>query len=287
MMSPSKQVSDNNLRADNYMGEEEPSKQAEDQQVDHLEEEVYRVEDEIEQAEKDEFEHDQAQIATAMTTATNRFSSVLSHAMKDHAGVIDLQSVTSEVKNKLEEEASSQFQQRATDILDEEMERFEAGVEQDRKEGYGLNFIKSDMVQSKQAVVSSMRQEMHDAAADVSSNVLSRAQQIELQILEDRLSQKLGKTVKLHFVEDDIQGIDDLFTGLPNLGGSVGGDNPVVRDVTPSPPPGNDDQSNDGDDDYNGDDNTSEGDDDAEGDDNTEGDDDYEGDDNAEGDDQY
>jgi hypothetical protein len=120
----------------------------------------------------------------------------------------------------LTETVNSELQEDAQGFLRDEVNKIENNVDNEQGEGRDYATIESDVMDQDQDAVINVREEISNAAVDMKTGLRGRAAEIEKQILEERLSLKLGKKVKLVVVGDEIEGVDDLFNGLPSLGGS-------------------------------------------------------------------
>jgi hypothetical protein len=132
----------------------------------------------------------------------------------------ELEEIAKEVQDKLTESVNSELQEDAQGFLRDEVNKIENNVDNEQGEGRDYTTIENDVFDQEQDAVINVRDEISDAAVDMKTGLRGRAAEIEKQILEERLSLKLGKKVKLVIVDDEIEGVNDLFNGLPSLGGS-------------------------------------------------------------------
>jgi hypothetical protein len=132
----------------------------------------------------------------------------------------ELEDIAKEVQDKLTETVNSELQEDAQGFLRDEVNKIENNVDNEQGEGRDYTTIENDVFDQEQDAVINVRDEISDAAVDMKTGLRGRAAEIEKQILEERLSLKLGKKVKLVIVDDEIEGVNDLFNGLPSLGGS-------------------------------------------------------------------
>jgi hypothetical protein len=132
----------------------------------------------------------------------------------------ELEEMAKEVEDKLTETVTSELKEDAQEFLEDEVNKIDNNVDNEEAEGQDYRTIENDVMDQEQDSVIHVREEISDAAIDMKTGLRGRAAEIEKQILEERLSLRLGKKVKLVVVGDEIEGVDDLFNGLPSLGGS-------------------------------------------------------------------
>jgi len=132
----------------------------------------------------------------------------------------ELEEIANKVQDRLTQNVTAELQQNADDFAHEEVEKIDNAVDIEEMEGEDYEFIEGDVMIRKQDAILHVREEISDAAVDMKTSLRGKAAEIEKEILEERLSKRLGKKVKLVVVDDQIQGIDDLFNGLPIIGAS-------------------------------------------------------------------
>jgi hypothetical protein len=133
----------------------------------------------------------------------------------------ELEEMAKEVEDKLTETITSELKEDAQEFLEDEVNKIENNVDNEEAEGNDYRTIENDVMDQEQDSVINVREEISNAAVDMKTGLRGRAAEIEKQILEERLSLRLGKKVKLVIVGDEVEGVDDLFNGLPSLGGST------------------------------------------------------------------
>jgi hypothetical protein len=147
----------------------------------------------------------------------------------------ELEDIAKEVQDKLTETVTSELKEDAEEFLQDEVFKIDNNVDNEEAERQDYATIGNDVMDQEQDSVIHVREEISNAAVDMKAGLRGRAAEIEKQILEERLSLKLGKKVKLVVVGDEIEGVDDLFNGLPSFGGSPanGAGNGGYRNNTP------------------------------------------------------
>ena len=133
----------------------------------------------------------------------------------------DIQGMGNDVEDKLKEEANNELSSTAGRLVDEEEQKVDERVDEDEQEGdMTVEDIKQDVEDGEESAISAVKGGIDAKAEELEKKMMKRAQEIEIEILEKRLTEKLGKPVRLVVGEDnEIEGIDDLFSGLTNLGG--------------------------------------------------------------------
>jgi hypothetical protein len=135
----------------------------------------------------------------------------------------ELEEIAKEVESKLADSVdtlNSELKEDAQGFLQDEVNQIENNVDTEQEEGVSYGTIENDVMASDQAAVIRVRDEISDEATAMRASLRGRAAEFEKEVLEERLSERLGKKIKLVVVDDEIQGIDELFNGLPSFGGS-------------------------------------------------------------------
>merc|ERR1711879_814095 len=87
--------------------------------------------------------------------------------------------------------------------------------------GWTTEEIRDDIKKEENQAKQEFRDDLHQEAVRISNGMQQRAINIEKEILEKRLSQRLGKIVHLTIEEDTLQDIDHLVDDLPALTGQI------------------------------------------------------------------
>jgi len=129
----------------------------------------------------------------------------------------EMNAVANEVEEKLTQEAESELRDQADQMAEGDIESIENMVDAEEANGLETEEIEEDVHNQETAYTQELRVGIDEAADHVKLSMKKRAAEIEKEILEERLSIKMGKKVKLVIVDDEVQGVDELFTGLGNL----------------------------------------------------------------------
>ena len=138
----------------------------------------------------------------------------------------DIEEMAQEVQQQLQTETNQQLQAEADRLVESEEEKLDEQVQEDEDELMPADEIRQDLAEQEDLAVAHVRQEMDRKAEAIAKQLEKRAQEIEIEILEKRLEEKLGHKVKVVVMEDEIQSVEGLLEGLPNLGGKAPEDTP-------------------------------------------------------------
>lgn len=131
----------------------------------------------------------------------------------------EIEEMTEYMTEELEVETSETIELEASEIVDEAMEFVEEEVDIEEAEGISEAEIVRDIYNQEPEEVAAVHKRIHNVGEQLHGSLRQQALEIEKQILEQRLSEKLGKQVKLMIVEDEIADIDGLLDGLTTLTG--------------------------------------------------------------------
>jgi hypothetical protein len=112
----------------------------------------------------------------------------------------EIESIAEEVENELEDNANEELEEDAEEIIEEEITDTDMDTELEVEEA-----------------TEEVRMKIHNSAKRIEDHLKKKTAEIEKHILEERLSTKLGKTVKLVIVEDEVEDVDHLLDGLHAL----------------------------------------------------------------------
>jgi hypothetical protein len=117
---------------------------------------------------------------------------------------------TESVTTELKEDGQEVDEEDGQEVVEEEVNKVDSTVdtEDEEEEGQDNATIGNDVVAQEQdaAVLQVGREEISDAAGNMKAGGLrGRVDEIEKEMLEERLSQRLGKKVKLLIGDDEIQ----------------------------------------------------------------------------------
>ena len=205
-------------------------------QEEGLQEAIEEASSDIHEAEEEELSIEQDKLKTEATGITNFLRVRMGSLFGSTLTAEEVNEVANQVEEQLSSEASATLRSEADAIADQEIEDVENLVDTEEEAGLDAADIESDVLEQEAMSVGDVRSGIDMAAMDVKGSLKARAAEIEKEILEERLSAKLGKRVKLVIMDDEVQGVDELLTGLNNLAPGA----PVTQAYNPysaAPPP--------------------------------------------------
>jgi hypothetical protein len=209
---------------------------------DEVADEVDNAIEEIDTAEKIELAKGQTALGSAILTAGDYVRGGLNKWFGTVSGVTEeeIEEMVKEVEDRLTVETTQVLVEEAETYAQDAENKVAELAEDEQDAGLALEDIRGDVIQSENEAISNVKARIEARAEDMRKHMREKAQQVEMEMLEKRLSEKLGKTVKLVVIDDEIAGVDELLDGLTMLGGN---DNPgdstggVDGNDNASPPP--------------------------------------------------
>jgi len=186
-------------------------------QEEELQEAIEVASSDIHRAEEKELSIEQDKLKTEATGITNFLRVRMGSLFGSTLSADEVNEVANQVEQLLTSEASATLRSEADAIAEQEIEDVESMVDAEEEAGYDADDIEGDVLEQEAFAVGDVRSGIDMAAKDVKDSLKARAAEIEKEILEERLSAKLGKRVKLVIMDNEVQGVDDLLTGLNNL----------------------------------------------------------------------
>ena len=172
-------------------------------------------------AETDELEKEQSMLDTVASGLGNSFRISIGRLFGGALSNEEVEKVTEEVEGKLQEETHNMLRTQAQQSVDREFDRVAEIAQEDELSGYGAEEIQTDLYEQELQGANAIRDDIDSAADNAKTMMKKRAAEIEKEILEERLSQKMGKRVKVVIVDDEVKGIENdvnnLLQGLNTL----------------------------------------------------------------------
>jgi len=189
-----------------------------DQDGEEITAELTNAHDEIEKAEVEELEKEKSVLDGAIQTAGDFVQIGLTKLLGDtDTTEEEIKEMVKEVENKLTEEVNEELESTAEKLIKQAEARVDDTVANDEDNGYGMETIRDDMVQTEERVIYNAKSQLDETADRMRKQMLKKAQELEKEILEKRLSERLGKQVKLIILDDEVQDVDHLLDGLTTL----------------------------------------------------------------------
>lgn len=193
----------------NLINEEEQIEET----IDEMTTELKTVEEEAVEEEQIQLEEEASGVLNSIRVGIGRlFGSTLSDE--------EVEDVAGEVQEQLLSDATTMLRGKADTIVNREIDGMNNIIQDDEENGMGAQEIAEDVFDQQVEVVEQMRDEIDGATDQVKESMRQHAAEIEKEILEDRLTKKLGKKVKLVIVDDQVQldsEVDNMLNGLNNL----------------------------------------------------------------------
>jgi hypothetical protein len=182
--------------------------------VDDMTNEIHQVEmEQLDQVGQDVLDSTTTKISNKLRIGIGKlFGSTLSSE--------EVEDVAVQVQTQLNTEAKSTLRGKADVLTQNAISNLETMVSTEEENGYDAIEIEEDVYDDERQAVNAMKVGIHVEATHVQQSLSARATEIEKAILEERLSAKLGKRVKLVIEEDEVrpmEGDDELFHGLHAL----------------------------------------------------------------------
>lgn len=183
----------------------------------NLQEAMDKATEDINEAENVQLHKEEAMLDKGTKGVTNMIRIGLGKLFGSTLTNEEVEQVAAQVEGDLMTEANMNLRTRADAIATKELNNIEGLVEHEQDAGYETDKIGRDVYVRESGAVDAVKENIDAAAIAIKDSMKSRAAEIEKTILEERLSKKLGKRVKLVIMNDEIQGFDELFEGLGTL----------------------------------------------------------------------
>lgn len=182
-----------------------------------LQEAIDEASGDIKQVEQEELEKEDAVLVKEASGLGNKLRVRMGGIFSKTLTYDEMNAVATEVEEKLTQEAESKLHDQADQMAEKDVENMLDMVDGEEANGMETDEIEKDVRTVGAAYTEGLRVGIDEAADDVKLSMKKRAAEIEKEILEERLSIKMGKKVKLVIVDDEVQGVDELLSGLDNL----------------------------------------------------------------------
>lgn len=182
----------------------------------NLDQTVEEVESGIQDAEEEEIRKEESMLSSAVDGMSNLLRIRMGKRFGNTLSTAEVEEVATEVEERLQDEVSNGLRNEADAIVQREIDGIERTVELGEEAGYSGQEIEQKVYAQEGMAVDTLIEDIDVAAGRVKDTMETRAAEIEKQILELRLTAKLGKQVKLVIVDDEVQmGADDVNLAPP------------------------------------------------------------------------
>jgi hypothetical protein len=172
--------------------------------------------EEIQDAEVAQLEVETKKIESMTTKVTNQLRIGIGKLFGNTLSNDEIEDVASLVQTQLKDEAQSSLRSKANDVTKTAIANLEDKVSDEEETGLDEITIEQNVGKSQTKAINSIKYSIDTEVNHVRDTLPQRATEIEKAILEERLSAKLGKRVKLIIDEDNeiASSDDELFNGL-------------------------------------------------------------------------
>lgn len=210
----------------------DPSKDAMYQQdkTEAINEELAAVNGRIEEAKQEELVLKEEGLNSAIKIVGFFFEGIIRRFAKDRDVAMtdeEVDDVVDQVKTYLRSQTVTSLESAANVIALGKEEDIQERAFDESKNGVSMATILSEMQKKEELAIADVKRKIDQKADEIQDMLKQKAEAILLEILEERLGKKLGKTVRLVIVDNVIER-DGLFDGLNNIvredGGRKGSD---------------------------------------------------------------
>eukprot|EP00550_Attheya_septentrionalis_P010686 CAMPEP_0198303026 /NCGR_PEP_ID=MMETSP1449-20131203/56676_1 /TAXON_ID=420275 /ORGANISM="Attheya septentrionalis, Strain CCMP2084" /LENGTH=471 /DNA_ID=CAMNT_0044005507 /DNA_START=21 /DNA_END=1436 /DNA_ORIENTATION=- len=162
-------------------------------------------------AEEEEVEVNQSMLQQAVEVATDGVKFALGSLFGNSDDVTeeDMEGVATEVATQLTEEVEEEFQREANAIMDKKGKDLEDDISADKATLKTNKALVADVTELEQFASGDMREEIDDAAIELSGRIKAIAQKIEAQVISKKLNKKV-KIVEGKLRKEDIKDKKDV-----------------------------------------------------------------------------
>lgn len=189
---------------------------ADEERVEQVKEEAA---DDIKLAETSELEKEESKLDKDTKDLGNSIRFGLGSLFGKSLTQDEMEQVAEGVEEKLISDNHSMLRGKADTIATREIDSINSVALEDEEDGLEYTDIRDDVYEHELGAADTVREDIDTEANRIRDSMSLRAAEVEKEILEERLSAKLGKKVKLVIVDNDIKGaeVDGLLQGLDNL----------------------------------------------------------------------
>lgn len=179
------------------------------------------AEEEIEEEEEKDEEKEEEFIEGKIADVKNNIRDDIVQLVGDKMTAKEVSDMEKEIVDDIKTDSLNELKLSADGIAEEQIQILEEEVEDDEEYGMNTEDITSSLASLKYNSKVQMGQDLHQEALRIANHMQQRAIDMEKEILEKRLSERLGKTVHLTIEDDEVKDIDHLLDGLPALSGKL------------------------------------------------------------------
>jgi hypothetical protein len=187
------------------------------------EHEKARVEADLKKAEEQEVKAEEAKAQSTLGKLGSGLRVGLAKLFGDKASEGEIEEMAQAVESEVTAEVNQEIEVASSEILTKEVSKVHGQIESWRNGGEDDTEVANEIQEGEDAVVAELKHSVDEIEERVEQSIRTRASMAEKKILEERLSKKLGKKVKLTYVEQEerFDGMDEVMEQLPSLRGST------------------------------------------------------------------
>jgi hypothetical protein len=175
-------------------------------EVESLQETLDTAADDVEEAAEDQLEkNEDGLLSKALNSMESVIKASVAKLLGDDASVTAIDELTQEVEGALVSNATEELEQRAEEIGQKETDGIREQVELGSAMGESNGELLQEVHDSEAETLITVRDEVDNAAVDIRQHLRERAAQLEKSIMEKRLSERLGRPIKLAIVDGDVE----------------------------------------------------------------------------------
>lgn len=179
--------------------------------------------EDLRKAEKDELQKEKNILSSALSAMQSGIRSGLAAMLGKSSDDQEVKDIAQEVETRLSDAVNEELDEKGDDIEKTIEEEIEMKVDLEVDDGVDMREIEQDVQIHEAENTQEVRSEIDQAADEIAQNLQLKAAMLEKDIMEKRLSAKLGRPIKLKIVEDRLEGVEEALASqnLPpaNSGG--------------------------------------------------------------------
>mmetsp|Transcript_6875 Transcript_6875/g.14001 ORF Transcript_6875/g.14001 Transcript_6875/m.14001 type:complete len:413 (+) Transcript_6875:231-1469(+) len=163
--------------------------------------------DDIGKAEEDEVKKEKGILSSAVSALGAGIRSGLASMLGKSSDSEEVQEIAKEIEDKVEEDAQKELEEEGDMIKDDKVAEVEVNVEIEEEEGNAIEKVEKDVLDSESGAIQEVRTEVDNAEKRIEDTLKYKAAMAEKEIMEKRLSARLGKPIHLEIVGDQVEGV--------------------------------------------------------------------------------
>ena len=190
---------------------------------------VFEVEKALEASEQEELVKEQGKLQQTISTFGINLKTGLDTIL-GRSPDMDADEIAAEVEDRLKTEAAQNLSKEADEITTLAVDGLEVSIDMEEGQGVSTGALLEDIDDYEETAEPKLRDDIDQAEAEIEKGLDKRGKEIEVEVLEEKLTEKLGHEVHLELEENgDIDGLEEALdevevqaakgTGVPATGG--------------------------------------------------------------------